>query len=87
MQGLVHSLMHLANFAINIQPDPLKYLLMTFKYWEKHFGSPDAALAAYNLPPDCMKVTENCTRPDGLDPDISYSGDWLCQVCPEGKRK
>ena len=83
--GMVHSLCHLLNFAINIQPDPLKYLLMTYKYWEIHFGDP---LEHYNTPDHCSIVEEtntnfNCSKPEGLqlDPNISYTdGPWLCQV-------
>jgi len=81
--GMVHSLCHFLNFRINIQPEPLKYLLMTFKYWEIHFGGKEEAIHAYHMPPGCFNVTENCTRPSGLDPEIAYPDEWLCQVCPE----
>ena len=82
--GMVHSLCHFLNFAINIQPDPVKYLLMTYKYWEIHFGDP---LKVYHEPDNCFIVKEketnfNCSKPEGLnlDDDITYNGTWLCQV-------
>ena len=85
--GMVHSLCHLLNFAINIQPDPVKYLLMTYKYWQIHFGDP---LKVYHAPESCFFVTENdtsfnCSKPAGLSvgQNISYPGPWLCQVGPD----
>ena len=86
--GLIHSLCHFLNFGLNIQPAPLQYLLMTFKYWEVHFGGREEALAAYQSPPGCQRLNEtepDCRRPDGLDLDVAYGGVWLCEVCGEGE--
>merc|ERR550539_415376 len=74
--GMVHSLCHLLNFAINIQPDPLKYLQITYKYWLVHFGP--EALTVYNKPDNCLIANDtdpkfNCSKPEGLilNPHIS----------------
>ena len=38
VQALVHSGCHLFNFAINIQPDPVKFVQMNYVYWRNHYG-------------------------------------------------
>ena len=80
--GMIHSLAHLLNFAINIQPDPLCYLQINYRYTR-------GAVAAYNKPPGCQRINETdpqCSRPDGLDPALGpQPGTWLCDLCEEGE--
>ena len=87
--GMVHSLCHLLNFAINIQPDPLHYLLINYRYTR-------GAVPAYNQPPGCVRIIEldhernnqtepACSRPDWVDPAIAYDGAWECEVCEAGQ--
>jgi len=94
IQALVHTIMHLCNFAINVQPDPVKFLQLTFKYWEDYYG-PGVAMDMYKLPPGCEVVefsspkAEYCLPgsldvPDGVNPDYIYNnGSFLCQACTE----
>ena len=44
--------MHLINFGVNVQPDPLKFVQINSEYWNwKELG--------YNLPPGCRMENEN----------------------------
>lgn len=73
--------MHLINFAINVQPDPVKFVQLTSKYWES-FGPerPGWKNLGYNLPPGCTlsNLTSVCP-PGSLDPLLNVTA---CQVCP-----
>ena len=33
VQAWFHTIMHLCNFAINVQPDPVKFVQLTTEYW------------------------------------------------------
>lgn len=93
--GMIHSLCHFSNFAINIQPDPVKYLQMTYKYWEDHWGK-DNVFSQYHPPDHCYILSgpENITKcnqdsltvPDGVHSDIMFNNGNLthCEVCDEG---
>ena len=92
--GMIHSACHFSNFAVNIQPDPVKYLQMTYWYWEAHWGK-NNVFNQYHPPDHCI-ITQNTsicnpqslTVPEGLDEDIMYKNgnlsQWFCQVCSEG---
>ena len=87
---VIHSICHFINFAVNIQPEPVKYLQLTYQYWEDHFGS-DNVFNQYNLPPGChladFTETSNCssdalTVPDSVDDDVVFNdGNLTCQLC------
>ena len=91
--GMIHSLCHFSNFAINIQPDPVKYLQMTYKYWEDHWGKGNV-FSQYHPPDHCHIETEDMAKcnpdsmivPDGVHSDIMYNnGNFThCEVCDEG---
>merc|ERR1719228_114211 len=85
LQAALHTTMHLCNFKVNVQPDPVKFLQLTYKYWEDYYGS-GIPMTLYRIPPGCEIV--ECTStlvPSGVNPDYIYNnGSFLCQVCPEG---
>ena len=94
-QSAVHTVMHLANFAINIQPNPVKLVQLSYKYWADYYGE-EEVFSLYNVPPGCTIVDSsspdatNCIPgsldiPDGVNPDMIYNnGSFLCQSCNEG---
>eukprot|EP00092_Neocalanus_flemingeri_P018191 GFUD01019688.1.p1 GENE.GFUD01019688.1~~GFUD01019688.1.p1 ORF type:complete len:1116 (+),score=193.24 GFUD01019688.1:205-3552(+) len=94
LQASLHTIMHLSNFAINIQPNPVKFLQLTYKYWLEHYGVDDP-LTLYSLPPGCKIVdssspdSEHCLPgslevPSGLNIDSIYNnGSFVCQSCDE----
>lgn len=55
LQASLHSLMHLLNFAINVQPDPVKFLQLTYRYWEEYYGE-GIPMGMYAVPPGCSIV-------------------------------
>ena len=66
VQAWIHAIMHFCNFAINIQPDPVKFLQLTGPYWE------DWTKMGYNVPEDCSIVHRDANEtflcsPDALD--------------------
>ena len=93
--GMIHSLCHFSNFAVNIQPDPVKYLQMTYSYWEAHWGK-DNVFNQYHPPDHCQILSglENMTKcdpdslivPEGVHGDIMFNnGNFThCEVCEEG---
>ena len=95
LQSFVHTVMHLANFSINIQPNPVKILMLSYKYWADYYGE-EEVFDLYNDPPGCKKVNSsspnavNCLSdsfdvPDGVNHDMIYNnGFFLCQSCSEG---
>ena len=95
VQAVFHSIAHLCNFAINVQPNPIKFILLNHDYWRAHFGKDflEALLNGelYSLPPGCVLVTENepaasaCPensfpKAEDLGP-AAFSGEWFCQSC------
>ena len=94
-QATIHSIAHLCNFAINVQPNPVKFFLLNYDYWCRHFGRDfiEAHLdgEVYSLPPGCVLAKQNepaaslCL--EGSFPEdeelgpAAYTKDWLCQSC------
>ena len=96
-QAAAHSVAHLSNFAINIQPNPVKFVQMNYYYWTEHYGKDfiEAHLSGevYALPEGCLLVdktdvrAENC--PENSFPNEDLLGPaarplnttWYCQVC------
>lgn len=78
-QSWFHTISHLINFAINVQPDPVKFVQLTSHYWDS-FGPkrPGWTNLDYKVPPGCL-VTTQC--PDSLG--LSSLNLTHCQLCPE----
>ena len=78
-QSWFHTIMHLINFAINVQPDPVKFVQLTSKYWES-FGPhrPGWTNLGYNVPPGCVITTECPEISENAAMNITH-----CQLCPE----
>ena len=88
--GMLHSACHFANFAINIQPDPVKYLQLTYSYWEAHYGgavfrldNSSVVSLQYSPPPHCrilaLDQTAACPPaalaiPPGVHPHVLFNG-------------
>ena len=97
LQGVLHSCMHLSNFYINIQPNPIKFFQLTYKYWTECYGD-GLILDMYRPPPGCFIVSrQNLSSsfcppgsfdiPLGLSPELLYNnGSFLCQACGRGAR-
>ena len=52
VQAWCHTIMHLINFGVNVQPDPLKFVQINSEYWNwKELG--------YNMPTGCKEENEN----------------------------
>jgi len=88
VQAWVHAFMHLINFGVNIQPDPVKLIQLTGPYWG------DWQTLGYKSPPGCqvIPVQSNLTQfcsldsliiPDGLNLDINITH---CEACLTGSR-
>ena len=94
-QACIHSIAHLCNFAVNVQPNPVKFILLTYDYWSRHFGKDfmEAHLDGelYSLPQGCFLARKNqpfaSLCPEGSFPEAeelgpsAYTEDWLCQWC------
>ena len=52
VQAWFHTIMHLINFGVNVQPDPLKFVQINSKYW-------NWTELGYNLPTGCWMENEN----------------------------
>ena len=51
VQAWCHTIMHLINFGVNVQPDPLKFVQINSEYWNwKELG--------YNMPTGCRMENE-----------------------------
>ena len=97
LQGLLHTLMHLTNFAVNVQPDPVKFVQLTYRYWSDYYGE-GRIFEMYKPPPGCSVVdrddvlAEFCPEgafdvPEGVNPEVVYNnGSLLCQACPGDAR-
>ena len=48
----IHTIMHLLNFGINIQPDPILFVQLSAKYWAEN--GKDWTTVGYNLPTGCQ---------------------------------
>ena len=92
--ALVHSICHLFNFAINIQPNPIKFVQMNYDYWRVHYGLPadsnvtELVKVMYTAPDGCT-VTKD--YPEGSIPEYrdmtiaTPSDEWHWQVCEESE--
>ena len=97
VQAMLHTFCHLLNFGINIQPNPLRFLQLSWDYWTAHFGNEDLKIGTrvYHFPEGCKAITEKehmdnssdykClddSFPSAEDMNIySRKGEWLCQGC------
>ena len=91
--GALHTVMHLFNFAINIQPNPVKFVQLTYKYWTEYYGE-GVIFDMYKPPSGCFVVERDdpssqfCPLgsfdiPDGISLDMIYNnGSFMCQACP-----
>lgn len=80
LQSWFHTIMHLVNFAINVQPEPVRFVQLTSHYWE-HLGParPGWHNLNYNLPEGCTTSNLTSVCPPGvLDVSLNVS---QCQVC------
>ena len=87
-QAVAHSIAHLCNFWINIQPNPVKFVQLNYQYWADHYGedffNATVFRTVYKLPPGCSLVNssnpekDNC--PEGSLPTTNCPED----NCPEG---
>merc|ERR550519_529771 len=84
-QAVAHSIAHLCNFWINIQPNPVKFVQLNYQYWADHYGkaffNATVFRTVYKLPPGCSLVNssnpekDNC--PEGsLPEDLLGPGTW-----------
>jgi len=91
-QGMIHGIMHLLNFKINIQPNPIKFIHLSWNYWTEYNAYP---IFMYTLPDGCKLVRSvdeeavNCA-PGSLDIPRNVHEDvfrniTFCQVCPFGE--
>ena len=82
LQSWFHTIMHLINFAINVQPDPVRFVQLTSKYWEP-FGPkrPGWLNLGYNLPENCTVSNLTSVCPQGsLNASLNVT---FCQMCNE----
>jgi len=86
-QAWLHTIAHLINFGLNVQPNPVKFLQLTSPYWKDYAAN--WTMMGYNLPPGCdivpreSKLTEFCEWdalqvPEGLTINVSLTH---CQAC------
>ncbi len=72
--------------AINIQPDPVKFIQMTTTYWEYLGNEPtgweNIANHFYKFPPGCEASTTDC-RPDQMNTTYNHEDYTIvaCQKC------
>jgi len=88
IQAWIHTIMHLFNFGINVQPDPVRFVQLSADYWE----GPDSnwTTIGYVPPGDCKLVAVNspearsCPSPEIYMSNSSYYDPTvtLCQHCP-----
>jgi ferredoxin-NADP reductase len=56
----IHAVMHFCNFAINVQPNPVKFLQLTQEYWKPHTNDNSTlgylTKIGYNVPEGCFLV-------------------------------
>lgn len=55
-QAWLHTIAHLLNFGINIQPNPVKLLQLTAPYWKDYAAN--WTMLGYNPPPGCNIVSQ-----------------------------
>jgi len=57
IQAWIHTAMHLLNFGINIQPDPVKFVQINNDHWIEI--ADNWTMIGYNVPPGCHIVTKD----------------------------
>ena len=75
VQSLFHTVMHLINFAVNVQPEPVRFAQLTTTYWEP-FGPerPGWLNLGYDLPPGCTVANTSSSCPQGvLQPELNVT--------------
>jgi hypothetical protein len=85
IQSWFHTVMHLINFAINVQPEPVRFVQLTTRYWEP-FGlaRPGWLNLNYNIPEGCTVSNLTSVCPKGvLDAALNVT---MCQVCGPDSR-
>jgi len=91
-QGMTHSCMHFLNFGINIQPDPVKFIQLSWNYWYDYGYYP---LDLYTIPAGCQLVgmeqeeSKDCLAgslemPTGINLEVSRNIT-VCQACSSGQ--
>ena len=91
--GVLHTGCHLINLGLNIQPDPVKFLQLGYRYWESHWGA-GQVFPQYNPPNHCWVADfdevdscpdESLSIPEGVSEDILFNGgNFTCQLCEPG---
>ena len=84
----IHSLAHLSNFAVNIQPDPVKFVMLNYGYWTDRYGDDFVKLhktaGLYRAPVGCNVTlcTDTSMQPklEELSPR-ALNTSWYCQTC------
>ena len=89
VQAWFHTLMHLINFGVNIQPDPLKFVQLNTEYWPAKLTSAEAMQdgqthhanwlnLGYQVPEGCQIIfNASACPPQSLDLDQNLTA---CQV-------
>ena len=92
-QSVLHTGCHLTNFAVNVQPNPVKFVQLTYRYWTEYYGE-GMILEMYSVPPGCSLETPDSDLarfclpgsfdiPAGVNPDYIYNnGSLVWQACP-----
>merc|ERR1719419_475167 len=79
--------MHLINFAVNVQPDPVKFVQINNDYWTVqgflNTSLPKWQQIGYQVPDSCSLTNNATICQDKLD---LSAGVTHCQVCEEGGR-
>merc|ERR1719242_2642280 len=86
-QAWLHTIAHLINFGLNVQPNPVKFLQLTSPYWKEYVAN--WTMMGYKVPPGCdivpreSKLTEFCEWdalhvPEGLTINVTLTH---CQAC------
>merc|ERR1719367_1203818 len=88
-QSVLHTSCHLTNFAVNVQPNPVKFVQLTYRYWTEYYGE-GMILEMYQVPPGCSIETPDsemakfCPEgsfdiPETVNPDYIYNnGSFVC---------
>ena len=91
-QSVLHTGCHF-NFAVNVQPNPVKFVQLTYRYWTEYYCE-GMILEMYSVPPGCSLETPDSDLaqfclpgsfdiPAGVNPDYIYNnGSLVWQACP-----
>jgi len=86
VQGFVHSTMHLCNFALNVQPDPVKFITVQQSYYWDDYPAP---FLGYHTPIGCKVIpgpgsNSTCQEISSALPDNLYRTQICVQDCSNG---